>query len=742
MMAASKKTPLERFCNNGVAIPDLLKSAKRWAPWRASWNVAREKYDKLPKDARNPERGISTASPDSWYSFADALASHQGSQGGTNGVGYVMTKVHGVIGVDIDGAVDRDTKVVDQWALDVVRALNSYTEISPSGRGLRVFVSGALPDGDWVNHQVGIEVYSGGAPRFLTVTGRTLVGYSDADGVVLEAFPAQVNAAPAAVIAQLAGQYRQSAAQKAANGEAPPMPALLDVDDLPALDTLDLPPRAAAFLTDGESSGDRSLTLWSTTISLYGAGLTDLQVQSTLVSNHHALEVALNHRGQDADKAAMYLWKHMTCKAREIGVSKALCAEDFEQLEAEYEATELDIPEQIDPAQVVAGDDDFENLGPDLTAAKPKAKAAMKFAPIQAAAYAGAFTRMDWLVPNVIPAKSFTSVFGESGSGKTFWVLDVAMRMACGMPWWGKTLARRRVVYVAAEGAQGVKLRLNAWAKHNAVSLDDADFFVIAGQPNLLENEDVKLLVQAIRSIGPIDLLILDTIAQVTPGANENSSEDMGKAIKHCNTLISVLKTTVMLVAHSGKDIARGQRGWSGLKGAMDSQIEVIRSPTFRSATVSKLKDGSGEGDEYIFKLATVDLDWDIEEGDITSCVVEPEMDADQKAAHKNAQQEAQKKPPGRRKDPSGGKWGWTVIRALETLCGWANTPVKREVLEPAALALVASSPDAAKDAKSQHLAVTRALKALIEARRDVLYDEDNNLFTLRVPPAPVSFDD
>jgi putative DNA primase/helicase len=86
------------------------------------------------------------------------------------GIGYVMTGQQEVVGVDLDHCVEGG--VVAPWAAEVVAQLDSYAEISPSGTGLRVMVRGEVPS-DWVNHEIGIEIYGGNEARFLTITGNT-----------------------------------------------------------------------------------------------------------------------------------------------------------------------------------------------------------------------------------------------------------------------------------------------------------------------------------------------------------------------------------------------------------------------------------------------------------------------------------------------------------------------------------------------------------------------------------------
>lgn len=100
-----------------------------------------------------------------------------------------------------------------------------------------------------------------------------------------------------------------------------------------------------------------------------------------------------------------------------------------------------------------------------------------------------------------------------------------------------------------------------------------------------------------------------------------DEAEDMGRALAHCRGIHAATGAVVLLVHHSGKDQSRGARGWSGLKGAMDAQIEVLRLPSGRMLRVAKQKDGE-DGLAWGFELDQVPVDVDDEGDVITSCVV------------------------------------------------------------------------------------------------------------------------
>ncbi len=133
-----------------------------------------------------------------------------------------------------------------------------------------------------------------------------------------------------------------------------------------------------------------------------------------------------------------------------------------------------------------------------------------------------------WIIDEVLPDGDIVMITGATGAAKTFLALDMTVSIALGNPWRGHDVRQGRVVYIAAEGANGVRKRLKAYKKHYCVSFGD-NFGVIADTPNLMQEDDIALA-EDIKSQGGAKVIVLDTLAQVTPGASENSSEDMGKA--------------------------------------------------------------------------------------------------------------------------------------------------------------------------------------------------------------------
>lgn len=145
-----------------TAALDELAAYSQWVCWR--WEERNGKRTKPPYNARTGTLASST-DPATWSTFAEAVAT--GSR--FDGVGFVVTDLDRFVGVDLDHCVDDEGRVA-AWAMAIVTALDSYTEITPSGHGLRVFIRGKLPgEGRKRGH---IEVYD--SARYLTVTARRL----------------------------------------------------------------------------------------------------------------------------------------------------------------------------------------------------------------------------------------------------------------------------------------------------------------------------------------------------------------------------------------------------------------------------------------------------------------------------------------------------------------------------------------------------------------------------------------
>jgi putative DNA primase/helicase len=144
-----------------------------WVVWKAVWNEQRQKWAKIPFNPRTG-RQASPTNPRSWGTFEQARAAYD--RGGFDGVGFVLTADDPYCGIDLDHCRDPKTGSIADWATAIIERLDSYTEMSPSGTGIRIFLRGSLPGGarNRIDSPHRIEVYD--RDRYLTVTGHILGG--------------------------------------------------------------------------------------------------------------------------------------------------------------------------------------------------------------------------------------------------------------------------------------------------------------------------------------------------------------------------------------------------------------------------------------------------------------------------------------------------------------------------------------------------------------------------------------
>jgi len=235
------------------------------------------------------------------------------------------------------------------------------------------------------------------------------------------------------------------------------------------------------------------------------------------------------------------------------------------------------------------------------------------------AAQFAAGNRVEWLVKHVLPRRSLIVVYGAPGSSKSFFVLDMVAAVARGVEWRGHRTRQCGVAYIAAEGASGFGNRLAAYGKGHDIDLAGVPLYVRGGAFSL--HDQMLEAAEQVQALSGIGIVVIDTLASVTPGANENTSEDMGQAIDDAQRIIQATGASVILIHHANK--AGEIRGWSGLLAAADNTIRVEGAEDLRTAFVEKQKEGAATG-RYGYHLRVVDLYTD-EDGDaVTSCVIDP----------------------------------------------------------------------------------------------------------------------
>jgi hypothetical protein len=175
------------------------------------------------------------------------------------------------------------------------------------------------------------------------------------------------------------------------------------------------------------------------------------------------------------------------------------------------------------------------------------------------------------------------------------------------MKWHGHYVRQGLVVYLVAEGEQGIRKRVRAWEQHHGMRMDNVRFLP---RPVQAMSQEWDVLIEVLRRIQPV-LVIVDTQARVTLGIEENSNTEMGQIVDRLDRLRTETGSCVAVVHHTGH-VGEHGRGASAVKGALQSELLVSRKGdkipnTILTIKSGKQKDEDQDGD-FQFGLKKVSL--------------------------------------------------------------------------------------------------------------------------------------
>lgn len=555
-----------------VEAPAAIRDLPAWVIWRFEDNPGGQKPRKVPYYANGGKRAGEQGAPKDVANLVtfDA-AKTAAARRGFDGVGFATLPQFGICALDfddciIDGQVHPDIEPL---------LLDTYAEFSPSGKGIRLFFKGDLGNGKSIKREpYGMETFS--SKGFVTFTGNTLditTLMGNADSVV--PLPSEAKELHAKRF-----ERERSAYVDVPASSIDPI-GMTEGEILALLEKLDPDMNHDEWLHVGmglhhetQGEGFHYWDIWSSAGGKY-PGTEALRQRWDSFGRHNDRTVTLR----------------TAVKLAGMSLSAPASPDEFEAL--------------------VAG----EASAPPAADSSP-----LKFQVIPAHEFANV-APTPWRIKDVLPDAELVVMYGASGSGKSFVALDMAGAIARGVPWRGKKVRKGRVAYIAAEGAGGFRKRLTAYAQANQINLADLDLGVIHAAPNMMEKADAAAVAKAVKAWGGADIIIVDTFAQVMPGANENAGEDVGKALTHCKRIHEATGAMIVLIHHAGKDAAKGARGWSGLRAAADAELEVTREAVGRALRLTKSKDGE-DGLLWGFELEVVTIGADEDLEPITSCVV------------------------------------------------------------------------------------------------------------------------
>jgi hypothetical protein len=240
----------------------------------------------------------------------------------------------------------------------------------------------------------------------------------------------------------------------------------------------------------------------------------------------------------------------------------------------------------------------------------------------------------EWLIEQILSVGDKSVCGGAWQSGKSFLAIHMGLILAHGMEFFGAAVKPGLVIYQAGEGSRGCKKRIRAWRNYHGVRFTrETPFVLLQNRVDLYSKEgDTKALIAEIRAIQgqfdcPLRLVVFDTLATASVGAEENSAKDIGIVMDHIAQINAELGCHVMLVHHmsAGGDKLRGS---TAIPANVDTTISVVNDPStgIRTCKIGKQRDDEAGAVSWQFELKRIELDGkpDSKGRPPSSCVVLP----------------------------------------------------------------------------------------------------------------------
>lgn len=569
-------------------IPKELQALPRWVlagrqgeRTDAGHTVARDKEPIRPNG-----RPASVSDAATWATLDACVAAARKNGQAFIAFGFNLLRSD-FVALDLDNVKSRNG-ILNRQAVEFLKRLGpTYTEASPSGRGVRVLFRGQLPNGlahlrqDAFGPGTGLEGYDGqGGGRYMTLTGRAL---GDEPAPI-----AALTVEDEGVIASLLAKRQPEARTTATH---PRFTFQSDHDAMDSRRGLHAVQRIADDLASVEEGG-RNIALNNAALRAFrlaaGHGVPKDTVANLLrdagermgLPTAEVLDVVRRAQLDAEAKGPARLHE----RERDDGTDSEPKAKHG-QAESEPEAE----PKQSE--QRAADDDDKPGLSWAECLALPP---------------------VEWLLPGILPLASVCVLAGHPGTGKSFVAIDWAASLSAGREGWlGHRLAHHGpVAYLALEGQAGFGGRTNAWSIAHPEAAPGSKFAFERwdwkgdAPPPLTPNGCARLrrkVAAFVKRYDRIALLVIDTFA-LAIGDDENDAGVVCAALAGVVAIANEFRCCVVLVHHLRKDAPNAKesaglssvRGSSALGGNVDQVLGLERREV-RTLSVLKAKDGDGD---------------------------------------------------------------------------------------------------------------------------------------------------
>lgn len=227
-------------------------------------------------------------------------------------------------------------------------------------------------------------------------------------------------------------------------------------------------------------------------------------------------------------------------------------------------------------------------------------------------------------VPGLLPEQGTAVLYGQSGSGKSFLAVYLALCLSAGLPWFGEKVRSGLVIYLASEDRAGIEARAVAAASRmEGVSIPGLPLKFLTPPP--IHSDQWHELTRALAELqllqeAKITAVVLDTMGAAFGGNSQDDAAQMTIATDRAQGIAERFGCLFLLIHHSGKDQFRGMRGSQVLKDRSDVVIALSKQRSgLITASIEKQRNGSPD-EPITFRLRPVSVA--IGEQTIETCTI------------------------------------------------------------------------------------------------------------------------
>lgn len=248
-----------------------------------------------------------------------------------------------------------------------------------------------------------------------------------------------------------------------------------------------------------------------------------------------------------------------------------------------------------------------------------------------------------WLLEGVAPVNGMMLVHGKSGAGKSYICLDIALCIATGKPWHGHKVKQGPVLFMSAEGQDGLSSRVRAWMDKYGLATGSLPMFHVLETVDPLDREAMWALGNLITKRQPIAVFSDTWGAHMGGGGGDvNAPKDTGQAVAAWRKLMDTHRFSAWLLHHQGHKENGRALGSGALKAAAENEISMVQDLA-GIITVTNLKrrdKGGFDAMRFILEVRNlgIDANGDKDEACVPVLATEPAPEADPESTTETSQ--------------------------------------------------------------------------------------------------------